>query len=103
VPLPEPVLDEVDAQHPLEINRQAVVAALRVMRLDHFAQLSPRRNYVRRAEQRIAPRPFAACLETRTLIGCHYRPLLLHPVLSSLSTPIYNVRSSSSVGLVTLP
>ncbi len=42
----EPVLNEVDAQHALQTNRQAAVAPLRKMRFDHRAQLSPRRNCV---------------------------------------------------------
>ncbi|MFP4896733.1 hypothetical protein, partial [Paraburkholderia sp. EG304] len=43
----------------------------------------------------IAPRPFAVPLETRTFVSFHRQRLLLHPVLPSLSTPLYNAPSSA--------
>ncbi|MFP4891716.1 hypothetical protein, partial [Paraburkholderia sp. EG304] len=48
----------------------------------------------------IAPRPFAVPLETRTFVSFHRQRLLLHPVLPSLSTPLYNAPSSYAVDLI---
>ncbi|MEX3860104.1 hypothetical protein AB3X94_39975, partial [Paraburkholderia sp. BR10923] len=37
---------------------------------------------------------------TRTFVSCHRQRLLLHPVLPSLSTPLYNAPSSYAVDLI---
>jgi len=92
----------MDPQHALQTNRRAAIAALRVMWLDHCTQFSPRHDRIHGVEKLIAPRPFAVCLETSTLIGCHRQRLLLHPVLLSLSTPSYNARISSAVDLISI-
>ncbi|MFP4893015.1 hypothetical protein, partial [Paraburkholderia sp. EG304] len=39
-------------------------------------------------------------LETRTFVSFHRQRLLLHPVLPSLSTPLYNAPSSYAVDLI---
>ncbi|MFP4897045.1 hypothetical protein, partial [Paraburkholderia sp. EG304] len=38
--------------------------------------------------------------ETRTFVSFHRQRLLLHPVLPSLSTPLYNAPSSYAVDLI---
>ncbi|MGF6504234.1 hypothetical protein OKW26_000037 [Paraburkholderia sp. 32] len=82
------MLHEVDPQHALQTDRLAAIAALRIMRLDHRAQLRPWHDRVHRVEKLVAPRAFAVRLETRSLIGCHRQRLLLHPVSPSSFDPI---------------
>lgn len=60
----EPVLDEMDTHHALQTNRRTAIAALRVMRLDHRAQLGPgiivfivSRNSSRRVRLRWVSKP----------------------------------------------
>jgi hypothetical protein len=77
----EPVLQQVNAQHAFQTERRASIASLRVVRLDHRAQRCPRNDGIHRIEKVLALGASAKPLESRTLVGCHRKRLLLHPRL----------------------
>src|SRR5215472_7205209 len=70
----EPVLHEIDAQHPLDPDRRAAIARLRIDRLDQPAQRRPRHNPLRLGQKRCPPRRLGVPLKPH----CRQRQLL-HP------------------------
>ncbi len=69
----EPVLDKVDAQHPLQADRRATVPGFRIDRLDQPTQAAPRHHSLHLRQKRRPPRRLAVTLEPRRR-QCH----LLH-------------------------
>ena len=61
----EPVLQEIDAQHPLDPDRRAAIARLRIERLDQCAQRRPRHNPLHFCQKRGPPRPLGIALKPR--------------------------------------
>ena len=71
----EPLLQKIDAQHPLHAHRRSSVAGLGIMRLDQRHQLRPRDHQLHRGKKLRTTRLSAVPLETRP----HRKCLLLHP------------------------
>ena len=69
-----PVLQEIDAQHPLDPDRRAAIARLRIKRLDPCAQRRPRHNALHLGKKRCPPRRLGVALKPH----CR-QPQLLHP------------------------
>ena len=82
----EPLLQEIDAQHPLNPDRRAAVARLRIERLDQRAQRRPRHNALHLGKKCSPPRRFGVALKPH----CRQRQLL-HPPTQS-SAPIHPFR-----------
>jgi hypothetical protein len=55
----EPVLQEIDAQHPLDPDRRAAIARLRIDRFDQLSQRRPRYNALHLGKKRCPPRRLA--------------------------------------------
>src|SRR5215469_17691768 len=69
----EPLLQEVDAQHPLGPNRRAAIARLGIDRLDQPAQLRPRNHPLHLGQKNRPPRPLGVALKPH-----HCQCQLLH-------------------------
>jgi len=57
------VLQEIDAQHPLDPDRRAAIARLRIERLDQRAQRRPRHYALHLGEKCRLPRRLAVALK----------------------------------------
>lgn len=80
----EPVLQEVDAQHPLQANRRSAVAGLRIHRFDQGAQHRPRHDAVHPSQKRRAARRLAVLVKAT----CRERHLFhrFHPCVRGSSS-----------------
>ena len=72
----EPLLQEVDAQHPLDPNRRAAIARLGIDRLDQPAQRRPRNHPPHLGQKRRPPRRLGVPLKP----GRRQRQLLHPPI-----------------------
>src|SRR6516162_3886696 len=80
----EPLLQEVDAQHPLDPNRRAAIARLGIDRLDQPAQRQPRNHPLHLAQKRRPPRRLGVALKPH-----RRQSQLLHPpTFTRQSTPL---------------
>ncbi len=98
----EPVLHEVHPQHALQPHRGTTVARLRVVRLDHPAQLTPRHDLLHRRQERISPRRPAVLFVLRVLIDAYCQGLLLHVEDDACSMPAGDLISIALRPLVKL-
>src|SRR6516165_5573027 len=69
----EPVLQEIDAQHPLDPDWWAAIARLRIERFDQRAQRRPRHNPLHLGQKHCPPRRLGVALKPR-----HRQCQLLH-------------------------
>ena len=88
------MLHEIHPQHPFQTDRRAAVAFLRIVRLDHAAQIRPWNHPLHRLQERIALGRPAVLLVLGVLIIGHREGLLLHV--------IDNAESASSVDLISV-
>src|SRR5215471_12161132 len=75
----EPLLQEIDAQHPLDPDRRAAIARLWIKWLDQHAQRRPRHNPLHLSQKRYPPRRLGVALKPH----CRQRQLLHPPTLRS--------------------
>ena len=73
----EPLLQEIEAQHPLHPDRRAAIARLGIERLDQRAQRRPRHHPLHLGQKRCPPRRLGVALKTH----CRQRQLLHPPTL----------------------
>jgi hypothetical protein len=74
----EPVLKEMNAQHPLQANRWSAISFLRIVGFNHRTQIGPRHNLVHRYKKFLATRQPPMLPKSRSLIRCHRQSLLFH-------------------------
>src|SRR5690348_3251750 len=70
----EPVLQEIDAQHPLDADRRTAITGLRIERLDQPAQRRPRYNALHLAKKHCPPCRLGIAVKSRSR-----QRQLLHP------------------------
>src|SRR5215470_10414861 len=71
----EPLLQEIDAQHPLDTDRRSAVTGLGIEWLDQLAQRRPRHNPLHLGQKRCPPRRLGVALKPH----CRQRQLLHSP------------------------
>ena len=79
----EPMLQEIDAQHPLDPDRRAAIARLRIERLDQPAQRRPRNHALHLGKKHCPPRRLGVAVESRG----RQRQLLHPPTHAHQPTP----------------
>src|SRR5207248_5848104 len=73
----EPLLQEIDAQHPLDPDRRPAIARLRIEWLDHRTQRRPRHHPLHLGKKRCPPRRLGVAVKPH----CRQRQLLHPPTL----------------------
>src|SRR6478735_9394773 len=87
----EPLLQEINTQHPLDPDRRAAIARLRIERLDQRAQRRPRHHPLHLGKKRGPPRRLGVALKPH----CRQRQLL-HPPTQCSNPPRQTLYSNRS-------
>src|SRR6476620_6741116 len=86
----EPLLQEIEAQHPLDPDRRAAIARLRIEWLDKCAQRRPRHNPLHLGKKRCPPRRLRIAVKSR-----RRQRQLLHP--PNPYAPIHPVKPYTTI------